>query len=156
MEHPSSATSTSTRSSPHAANVGRSTSPSSFAGARLSFTEGSMSGDSGVDIVAKAAGQTSPSTPRNQAPGILDRRRTQRPNSARQGSGDSVRRGKKAKGLGLNLPVKASPVLSSSPTATPTMADVRSRMRTLDDDLESSVCPIVVLNGNGLECQLIE
>ena len=97
-----------------------------------------MSGDSGIDILAKE--QTTPSPPRNQAPGILDRRRTQRPNSARQGSGDSVRRGKKTKGLGLNLPVKASPVLSSSPTATPTMADVRSRMRAPDDEMESSVC----------------
>ena len=115
-----------------------------------------MSGDSGVDIVAKGAEQTSPSTPRNQAPGILDRRRTLRPNSARQGSGDSVRRGKKAKGLGLNLPAVASPVSSPSPTATPTMADARSRMRSQDDELESSVCPILVLNGDSAECQLIE
>lgn len=158
MDPPNSATSTSTRSAPHAAFGGLSTSPPSFADDGHSFIgRRSTSGDSGVDIVAKRGAEPAEQTsPRNQAPGILDRRRTSRPGSARQGSGDSVRRGKRAKGLGLNIPIRTSPVITSpSPTATPTMADVRSRMRSQDEDVESSVCTIVELDGNGLDRQLI-
>lgn len=113
---------------------------------------GKEGGDSDVGIVAKAAEKSLPAAPleetRNQAPGIPDRRRTQRPNSIRKGSGDSVRRGKSARGLGPKLPVKASPSTSPSPSRTPTMADVRSRMRAQDEDMDSSVGVIVVLNTN--------
>ena len=103
--------------------------------------------DNDGSVVAKAAGKVQPGIPadgsRNQRVGIPDRRRSQRPISGRQGSGDSYRRGK---GLGPRIPIKVSPAPTPAPAAAQasamSMADVRNGMRLQDDDLtpdESSV-----------------
>ena len=64
---------------------------------------------------------------RNQASGILDRRKTARQAGGRSSSGDSVRQRKNRKGLGPNIPIRVSPA--------PAMPDTKGGARMLDDDL---------------------
>lgn len=82
------------------------------------------------------SGSTTPSRQdsKNEAPGILDRRKTTRPGGGRSGSGDSVRR-RGGRGWGPNIPIKVA-----SPAAA--MAESKSGRRSQEDDSaagESSV-----------------
>lgn len=154
------ASSTTSASSPPIQPVVLSTSPAGSVGARRrSYIEAGNTGDPNSDAV-KSAAEEAATTPveeaRNQAPGILDRRRSQRPNiTVRKsiGTGDSVRRAKSVRGLGPNLPVRVPP--SPGPLKSPTMSDVRSRMRSQDDDVDSSVRAIVMFDDNQIDNQLI-
>ena len=103
-----------------------------------------------ANIITKGNESSTPSTPvddpKNAAPGILDRRKTQKSNVTRSSSGSSTRGGKRRSVLGPSIPIKvngvASPIVAATASAI-SMTNLRSEMKAVDGDVtpgESSVC----------------